>query len=109
MKKKDGFKLMPTSEELVEVPELRGVPQGFTVHKGKEMPVAPEDKVILVIRTSEGLGFAGPERANLHEWDPSKHEDGLGAVVGHRSATKEDEAFPPDRHMRWPEAGGAVN
>lgn len=77
-----------------------GLPAGFTKHKGGKCPVEPDARVLFVIRTSEGLGIAGPMRASEHEWKHSAHDDGLGAVVGYRLAEPGDR---PDRRARWPE------
>lgn len=77
-----------------------GLPEGFTAHKGGDIPVDPSTYVIAAIRTSEGLGFNGPTRAGDHEWKHDRHEDGLGAIVGYRLAARNE---PVDLTHRWSE------
>lgn len=83
-------------------PAMKGLPKGFTPHDGKKCPVESEDaRVVLVIRTSEGLGFSGPIRAREHEW--TRKSGTLGCIVGWRLALLDDQLSPPDRYLRWPE------
>lgn len=62
------------------------IPEGFTPHEGGAMPVGPEDYVEVLVMTDEGLGSSGVCRARQHEWEVSKHEDGIGAIVAYRLA-----------------------
>lgn len=99
----------PTREELEAearpaiAAQLKGMPKGFTRHRGGKCPVEPGERVILVIRTAEGLGFSGPSRASDHEWKHDQHEDGLGAIIGWRLAADDDQVGAMPRRARWAE------
>ena len=80
------------------------IPEGYTAHDGGDCPVEPDTFVDCIIRTSEGLGHSGVMRAKLHEWNASKHPDGIGAVVGYRLGYKGEQLPDGHLHLRWEEA-----
>jgi hypothetical protein len=63
---------------------FKRIPAGYHRHKGKAMPVLPDEYVDVIVRTSQGFGFSGPMKAMLHDWNPANHPDGLGAVVAYK-------------------------
>jgi hypothetical protein len=64
------------------------LPDGFTVHNGGAMPIAPDQLVEALIKTNEGIGSAGIRKASEHEWRRAKHPKGIGSVVGYRTAQR---------------------
>lgn len=67
------------------------IPAGFVRYRGKGCPfnLLPDrsrtaQRVELVVRTAEGLGFSGPRRIGASEWDAAPEE--IGAIVAYRLA-----------------------
>lgn len=53
------------------------VPPGFIRFRGKKDPVGNERAIVeIVVRTAEGLGFAGPRRVHPEEWTVPASEHG---------------------------------
>lgn len=63
---------------------FKKVPKGYTLHKGKDMPCLPDEYVDVIIMTAQGLGFAGPMKALLQDWNPDNHANGLGAIIAYK-------------------------
>lgn len=83
------------------------IPEGYTAHDGGERPVDENEFVDCIIRTSEGLGHSGVMRAKMHEWDSSKHPDGIGAVVAYRIGYKGERLPEELQTLRWEEVSAA--
>jgi hypothetical protein len=88
---------------------MTAIPEGYIEHDGGECPVAPDQFVNCIIRTSEGLGHSQITRARLHEWASSKHPGGIGAVVAYKTfdGPVHHEQAGINLHHRWPEAPDA--
>lgn len=73
-------------------------PEGFIQHHGEGTPVNSEQYVEAIIRTAEGHGSTGIQKAKYHDWTFEAHEPegGLGEVVGYRIASQSESArFSP--------------
>lgn len=63
---------------------FKRIPEGYTQHDGKNMPCLPGEYVDVVIKTAQGLGFAGPMKAFLQDWNSANHPKGIGAVIAYK-------------------------
>jgi hypothetical protein len=79
------------------------LPDGYKRHTGKSCPVEIESFVDCIIRTAEGLGHSGVMRAKLHDWNPSSHPKGIGAVVAWRPAQRHEIIPLSVLKRRWSE------
>lgn len=70
------------------------LPEDFIPHYGGGRPVDAEQYVEAIIRTAEGYGSTGVQKAKYHDWTFEAHEPegGLGEVVGYRLAGRNEAA-----------------
>jgi hypothetical protein len=77
--------------------ERKALPEGFTPHHGGSPPpeITESTRVVLAIRTVDGVRFSMPGPAGAHIWEENLHDDGLGAVLGWKLADSPERARPP--------------
>jgi hypothetical protein len=63
---------------------FKRIPKGYHRHSGKDMPCLPDEYVDAIVLTAQGLGFSGPMKAFLHDWNSANHPGGIGAVVAYK-------------------------
>jgi hypothetical protein len=79
---------------------MENLPEGFTEHNGGECPVAENERVICIVKTSDGARLSHASPAHKHEWRHSELEDGLGAVLAYRIASPEESLTSDTLHLK---------
>lgn len=62
---------------------MHDLPEGFTVHDGGACPIDGRVRARMAILTVDGVAITELQQARYHEWEHSKHDGLIGAVVGY--------------------------